>query len=117
MVSLKDRGTERVEGYSRGMKQRLHVARTLLHDPQVLFLDEPTIGLGPVGAREFRQVILNLQSEGKTTLMTTHYMFEGEILFDWGMLLLFSAVYLVITRQLFRLMLAKARRDATLDME
>ncbi len=80
MVGLKDRGTERVEGYSRGMKQRLHVARTLLHDPQVLFLDEPTIGLDPVGAREFRQVILNLQSEGKTILMTTHYMFEADAL-------------------------------------
>lgn len=80
MVGLKDRGNERVEGYSRGMKQRLHVARTLLHDPDVLFLDEPTIGLDPVGAREFRQVILNLQSEKKTILLTTHYMFEADAL-------------------------------------
>lgn len=78
MVGLKDRGNERVEGYSRGMKQRLHVARTLLHDPQVLFLDEPTIGLDPVGAREFRQVIRSLQSENKTILLTTHYMFEAD---------------------------------------
>ena len=65
MVGLKDRGEEKVEGYSRGMKQRLHVARTLLHDPEVLFLDEPTIGLDPVGAREFRQVIRDLQAEKK----------------------------------------------------
>lgn len=78
LVGLKDRGNERVEGYSRGMKQRLHVARTLLHDPQVLFLDEPTIGLDPVGAREFRQVIRSLQSEKKTILLTTHYMFEAD---------------------------------------
>lgn len=82
LVGLKGRGNERVEGYSRGMKQRLHVARTLLHDPEVLFLDEPTIGLDPVGAREFRQVIRDLQVEGKTILLTTHYMFEADALCD-----------------------------------
>jgi len=71
-----------VQGYSRGMKQRLHVARTLLHNPDILFLDEPTLGLDPVGAREFRQVILNLQSEKKTILLTTHYMFEADALCD-----------------------------------
>lgn len=82
MVGLSGRGEEKVEGYSRGMKQRLHVARTLLHDPAVLFLDEPTLGLDPVGAREFRNVILNLQSEKKTILLTTHYMFEADALCD-----------------------------------
>ena len=82
MVGLQGRGEEFVSGYSRGMKQRLHVARTLLHDPEVLFLDEPTIGLDPVGAREFRNVILNLQSEKKTILLTTHYMFEADALCD-----------------------------------
>jgi ABC-2 type transport system ATP-binding protein len=80
LVGLSDRGQEKVEGYSRGMKQRLHVARTLLHDPEVLFLDEPTIGLDPVGARELRQVIRNLQAENKTILLTTHYMFEADAL-------------------------------------
>ena len=82
MVGLSGRGDEKVQGYSRGMKQRLHVARTLLHDPDVLFLDEPTLGLDPVGARDFRQVILNLQSEKKTILLTTHYMFEADALCD-----------------------------------
>ncbi len=82
MVGLGDRGNEKVEGYSRGMKQRLHIARTLLHDPEVLFLDEPTIGLDPVGARETRQVIRNMQSEKKTILLTTHYMFEADALCD-----------------------------------
>ena len=80
MVGLGDRGQERVEGYSRGMKQRLHIARTLLHDPEILFLDEPTIGLDPVGARELRQVVRDLQSEAKTILLTTHYMFEADSL-------------------------------------
>jgi ABC-2 type transport system ATP-binding protein len=82
LVGLQGRGNERVGGYSRGMKQRLHVARTLLHDPDILFLDEPTIGLDPVGAREFRNVILNLQSQKKTILLTTHYMFEADALSD-----------------------------------
>ena len=82
MVGLKGRGNERVGGYSRGMKQRLHVARTLIHDPDILFLDEPTIGLDPVGAREFRNVILDLQSQKKTILLTTHYMFEADALSD-----------------------------------
>ena len=82
LVGLNGRGDEKVQGYSRGMKQRLHVARTLLHNPDILFLDEPTLGLDPVGAREFRQVILNLQSEKKTILLTTHYMFEADALCD-----------------------------------
>jgi ABC-2 type transport system ATP-binding protein len=80
LVGLKDRGNEKVEGYSRGMKQRLHIARTLLHDPEVLFLDEPTMGLDPVGAREVREVVRNLQAEQKTILLTTHYMFEADAL-------------------------------------
>lgn len=78
LVGLKGRGNEKVQGYSRGMKQRLHIARTLLHDPEVLFLDEPTMGLDPVGARELRQAIKNLQVEKKTILLTTHYMFEAD---------------------------------------
>ncbi len=82
LVGLTGRGDEKVGGYSRGMKQRLHVARTLLHNPDILFLDEPTLGLDPVGAREFRQVILDLQSENKTILLTTHYMFEADALCD-----------------------------------
>ena len=54
LVGLKGRESERVEGYSRGMRQRLHIARGILHDPEVVFLDEPTIGVDPVGARELR---------------------------------------------------------------
>src|SRR3954454_2298165 len=82
LVGLKGREHERAEGYSRGMKQRLHVARGLLHDPEVLFLDEPTIGLDPVGARELRSTIAALTAAGKTVLLTTHYMFEADALCD-----------------------------------
>lgn len=80
LVGLKGREEERVEGYSRGMRQRLHIARALLHDPQVLFLDEPTLGLDPVGARELRGMIRDLSIQGKIILLTTHYMFEADAL-------------------------------------
>ena len=82
VVGLKGREHERAEGYSRGMKQRLHVARGLLHDPDVIFLDEPTIGLDPVGARDVRATIASLTEAGKTVLLTTHYMFEADALCD-----------------------------------
>lgn len=82
LVGLTDRADERVEGYSRGMKQRLHIARGMLHDPEILFLDEPTIGLDPVAAREQRKVIYNLKLAGKTIFLTSHYMFEVDELCD-----------------------------------
>jgi len=80
LVGLKGRENERVEGYSRGMRQRLHIARGIIHDPPVVFLDEPTIGVDPVGARELRSTISGLVSTGKTVLLTTHYMFEADTL-------------------------------------
>src|SRR5881396_577126 len=82
LVGLTGREKERVEGYSRGMRQRLHVARGLLHDPPVVFLDEPTIGVDPVGARDLRATIASLTAAGKTVLLTTHYMFEADELCD-----------------------------------
>jgi ABC-2 type transport system ATP-binding protein len=82
LVGLTGREKERVEGYSRGMRQRLHIARGLIHDPPVVFLDEPTIGVDPVGARELRAMISSLIDAGKTVLLTTHYMFEADALCD-----------------------------------
>jgi ABC-2 type transport system ATP-binding protein len=79
LVELTDRADDRVERYSKGMKQRLHIARALLNDPEVLFLDEPTLGLDPDGARKIRQYIKALVAEEQTTvLLTTHYMYEAE---------------------------------------
>jgi ABC-2 type transport system ATP-binding protein len=82
LVGLHGRERERVEGYSRGMRQRLHIARGILHDPAVVFLDEPTIGVDPVGARALRTMIAQLVEAGKTVLLTTHYMFEADSLCD-----------------------------------
>ena len=80
LVGLKGREKERVEGYSRGMRQRLHIARALLHKPPVLFLDEPSIGIDPVGAQEVRATVSRLVEQGTTVLLTTHYMFEADAL-------------------------------------
>ena len=82
LVGLTGRERERVEGYSRGMRQRLHIARGLLHRPDVLFLDEPSIGIDPVGARELRGTVAGLVEQGTTVLLTTHYMFEADELCD-----------------------------------
>lgn len=77
-MGLWDRARDRVETYSKGMKQRLHLARGLIHDPQLIFMDEPTIGLDPEIAKETRNMIRELVEKGKTVLLTTHYMFEAD---------------------------------------
>jgi ABC-2 type transport system ATP-binding protein len=77
-VDLTAAADRRVEEYSRGMKQKLHIARGILHRPQVLFLDEPTIGLDPKSARETRKLVRSLVADGVTIFLTTHYMFEAE---------------------------------------
>lgn len=79
---LASRQNERVEGYSRGMKQRVHLARGLVADPALLLLDEPTDGMDPVAAREFRRMVAQLRLDGKTILITTHNMAEAEQVCD-----------------------------------
>jgi ABC-2 type transport system ATP-binding protein len=81
-LGLTERAQERVETFSRGMKQRLHLARGLIADPLVVILDEPTTGMDPVGTREFRELIRDLRSDGKTLLIATHDMTEAEELCD-----------------------------------
>jgi ABC-2 type transport system ATP-binding protein len=82
LVSLEQRAHDRVETFSRGLKQRLHIARGLIASPKILFLDEPTIGLDPVAARNLRQIVGDLKAEGVTILLTTHQMQEAETLCD-----------------------------------
>jgi len=81
-VGLSERSDDLVEKYSSGMKQRLAIARCLLHDPPVLMLDEPTLGLDPGAARSIRNMIRELRDQGKTIILTTHYMKEAEELCD-----------------------------------
>ncbi len=81
LVDLAGRADSRVESFSRGMKQRLHLAKALLHDPPVIFLDEPTIGLDPAAAIALRQAVKALVPE-RTVLLTTHYLQEADELCD-----------------------------------
>ncbi|MBN2556445.1 MAG: ABC transporter ATP-binding protein [Anaerolineales bacterium] len=77
-IGLAENARKRVKHYSSGMKQRLLIGRALLHEPQVLFLDEPTRGLDPGVARAIRQMIAELAQEGVTVFLTTHYMEEAD---------------------------------------
>jgi ABC-2 type transport system ATP-binding protein len=81
-LDLAARADEYVERYSSGMKQRIAIAKALLANPPVLLLDEPTIGLDPQSARNLRELILEIKREGRTVLLTTHYMEEADQLSD-----------------------------------
>jgi ABC-type multidrug transport system ATPase subunit len=81
-VGLADRAKDRVQSYSKGMRQRLMMARALIHSPRVLFLDEPTDGLDPVTAAEIRRTIREEADRGAAVLLTTHDMLEADELSD-----------------------------------
>jgi ABC-2 type transport system ATP-binding protein len=81
-VGLSNRADDRVEEFSRGMKQRLHLARGLVGSPEVLFLDEPTVGLDPMASLRFRELVGEIRAEGKTVFLTTHDMAEAEAVCD-----------------------------------
>jgi ABC-2 type transport system ATP-binding protein len=81
-VGLAEYADERVETFSRGMLQRLHLARSLIGDPQVLILDEPTTGMDPVAAREVRNLLSEVRADGRTVLLTTHDMAEAQAICD-----------------------------------
>ena len=77
-VGLMERAKERAKKYSHGMKQRLLIARALLHEPEIIFLDEPTKGLDPGVARAIRNIVSDLAENGVTIFLTTHYMEEAD---------------------------------------
>ena len=81
-VRLEDAAGKKVKSYSTGMKQRLLIARSLINDPRLLFLDEPTRGLDPASARDIRQIVRELAGRGATIFLTTHYMDEADELCD-----------------------------------
>jgi ABC-type multidrug transport system ATPase subunit len=76
-VGLKSRASSKVKTYSKGMKQRLGIAQALLHDPELLILDEPSSGLDPAGARDIRKLIIDLnRNMGKTIILSSHHLNE-----------------------------------------
>src|SRR5437016_6926704 len=75
---LSNRGDEKIVGFSGGMAQRLKIARALMHDPAILFLDEPTTGLDPQARRAMWDLLAELNSKGQTIFLTTHYMEEAD---------------------------------------
>jgi ABC-2 type transport system ATP-binding protein len=82
LVNLEDKADVLVETFFKGMVQRLQIARGLINDPEIIFMDEPTIGLDPFGAKILRDIIRNLKAEGKTIMLTTHYLYEADELCD-----------------------------------
>lgn len=82
LVGLRDRGKEKIRGFSKGMRQRLGLAQALMHSPELLILDEPTDGVDPVGRREIREFILKLKEQGKTIFINSHLLNEVEMTCD-----------------------------------
>jgi ABC-2 type transport system ATP-binding protein len=81
-VGIAGRMHSKIRTYSKGMKQRLGIAQALFHDPQVIFLDEPTDGVDPVGRREIRELMERLKGEGKTIFLNSHLLGEVEQVCD-----------------------------------
>jgi len=81
-VSLPDAGHTQLRKYSKGMLQRVGIAQAIIHDPKVVFLDEPMSGLDPIGRREVRDLIQSLKEEGKTIFFSTHILSDAETLCD-----------------------------------
>jgi len=82
MVGILGRKDYKIRTYSKGMKQRLGLAQAMMHDPEVIFLDEPTDGVDPVGRREIREIMQRLRSEGKTLFLNSHLLSEVELICD-----------------------------------
>ncbi len=81
-MGLEKHISRKIGEYSKGLRQRLSVARALVNDPKLLILDEPTMGLDPASARDLREKVLQMRDEGRTIIMCTHYMDEADFLCD-----------------------------------
>lgn len=82
MINLTDKSKSYISGLSGGQKQRFSIIASLINDPELLFLDEPTTGLDPIARRNLWQIIDKIKQKGKTIVLTTHYMEEAEVLCD-----------------------------------
>jgi fluoroquinolone transport system ATP-binding protein len=112
-VDLADAANQRAEQFSKGMKMRLNLARALLHDPDLLFLDEPTTGQDPARSRMTRDLIRKLRAEGKTIFLTTHNMAEAEEVCDRVGFLSHGAIPVTGTPEALKLRFGERVLEAT----
>jgi ABC-2 type transport system ATP-binding protein len=82
LFALQDKGNDLIQGYSRGMRQKIALAGALIHNPKVIFLDEPTVGLDPKGARTMQEILRELCRRGTTVFISTHILGIAERLCD-----------------------------------
>jgi ABC-2 type transport system ATP-binding protein len=110
LFDLQAVGTRHMAGFSRGMQQKVALARALLHEPAVLFLDEPTTGLDPLGARSVRELIVGLKHASRSIVLCTHDLDEAERLADIVVILRHGRVAACDTSQALRVAVAATTR-------
>jgi fluoroquinolone transport system ATP-binding protein len=113
MLGLGEHADKRVDQLSKGMKMRLNFARSLLHDPEILFLDEPTAGLDPMNARVLKDIIVEQKGRGKSIFLTTHNMHDAEELCDRVAFIADGEIKLIDTPR--KLRAERARRRVTVE--
>jgi ABC-2 type transport system ATP-binding protein len=118
IIGLQDRAKERVGKYSGGMKRRVNIGVALLHKPQVIYMDEPTVGIDPQSRRNILDSVVDLKKQGMTVLYTTHYMEEAQELSDHIGIVDHGKMIANGTHdELVKLVGEQTRIDLTLDME
>lgn len=99
LVGLYERRDEKIKNFSKGMMQRLAIACSLVHDPELLVYDEPTSGLDPISIREIRNIILGLKEKGKTVILSSHSISEAEKICDRVIILHKGEIKKIINKQ------------------
>jgi len=118
IIGLRDRAKERVGKYSGGMKRRVNIGVALLHKPQVIYMDEPTVGIDPQSRRNILDSVVDLKEQGMTVLYTTHYMEEAQELSDHIGIVDHGVMIANGTHdELVKLVGEQTRIDLTLDTE